>query len=169
MLTVVGEDRKGIVAALTRALYEGGANLGETSMVRLGGNFTIMMMVEYTGNAGALKSLVAPAGDRFGLSVHVDPIQAHLHRHVEPRYRVTLHGADRAGIVSDVTGALADLEFNITDLESDVGGNENAPIYILHIEGVAPVDLETLQQAIEKFSQAWNVSVRVSEIDSMIA
>jgi len=44
MVTVVGRDRPGIVAALTDALYRGGANLGETSMARLGGNFTIMLI-----------------------------------------------------------------------------------------------------------------------------
>ncbi|CAK0777283.1 hypothetical protein CCP3SC15_5790004 [Gammaproteobacteria bacterium] len=42
MLTVVGQDRPGIVALLTASLYEGGCNLGEASMIRLGGNFTII-------------------------------------------------------------------------------------------------------------------------------
>ena len=45
MLTLIGEDKPGIVAAVTQSLYELGLNLGETSMLRLGGNFTIMMMV----------------------------------------------------------------------------------------------------------------------------
>jgi len=49
MLTLVGRDRPGIVARVTRALYAGGCHLGETSMMRLGGNFTIMMMVQYGG------------------------------------------------------------------------------------------------------------------------
>ena len=45
MLTVVGRDRPGIVSQVTLALYKGGGNLGEASMVRLGGNFSIMLMV----------------------------------------------------------------------------------------------------------------------------
>ncbi len=44
MLTVVGADRPGIVARVTDALYKGGCNLGEASMMRLGGNFTIILM-----------------------------------------------------------------------------------------------------------------------------
>ncbi|MEW8430322.1 MAG: amino acid-binding protein, partial [gamma proteobacterium symbiont of Ctena orbiculata] len=39
MLTLVGEDQPGIVARVTDALYRGGCTLGETSMIRLGGNF----------------------------------------------------------------------------------------------------------------------------------
>ena len=45
MLTLIGQDRPGIVAAVTKGLFEAGCNLGETSMLRLGNNFTIMMMV----------------------------------------------------------------------------------------------------------------------------
>ena len=45
MLALVGKDRPGIVAEVTHVLYEMKGNLGETSMVRLGGNFTIMLMV----------------------------------------------------------------------------------------------------------------------------
>ena len=43
MLTVIGSDQAGIVSGLTGALYQAGANLGEASMARLGGNFTIML------------------------------------------------------------------------------------------------------------------------------
>ncbi len=45
MLTAVGEDRAGIVAGVTKALFEGGCNLGDASMMRLGGSFSIMLMV----------------------------------------------------------------------------------------------------------------------------
>ena len=38
---------------VTRALFEGGCNLGEASMIRLGANFTIMLMVSYSGDAGS--------------------------------------------------------------------------------------------------------------------
>ena len=50
MLILVGKDQPGIVAQITRALYEGECNLGEASMVRLGGNFTVMLMVQSAGD-----------------------------------------------------------------------------------------------------------------------
>ena len=34
MLTLVGEDRPGIVAHLSAALFDGGCNLGEATMMR---------------------------------------------------------------------------------------------------------------------------------------
>ena len=60
MLTLVGKDRPGIVAHVTAALYEGGANLGETSMMRLGGNFTIMLMVSGDSSEPAVQEVYLP-------------------------------------------------------------------------------------------------------------
>ena len=45
MLTMIGKDKPGMVAAISGALADHGVTLGETSMLRLGGNFTVMMMV----------------------------------------------------------------------------------------------------------------------------
>ena len=44
MLTFVGKDRPGIVAKVSQVLFDMQGNLGEASMTRLGGNFTIMLM-----------------------------------------------------------------------------------------------------------------------------
>ena len=77
MLTLVGKDRPGIVAHVTAALYEGGANLGETSMMRLGGNFSIMMMVQFSGNTHALQETVGGVAESLGLQLHIDHIEGH--------------------------------------------------------------------------------------------
>ncbi len=36
---------------------------------------------------------------QFGLRLHVYPIDGRLHEHFEPNVRITVHGADRPGIV----------------------------------------------------------------------
>jgi glycine cleavage system transcriptional repressor len=135
MLTVVGRDQPGIVAALADALFRAGVNLGEASMVRLGGSFTIMLMVETERDASAIRTILDPAGRSLGLNMHVDLIDAQLHSHVEPNVRVTVYGADRPGIVAQVTAALASRGFNILDLESDVAGTREQPIYVMTIDG----------------------------------
>lgn len=64
MLILVGEDRPGIVARVTRAIYETGCSLGEASMIRLGGNFTIMMMVSGDAAPRDLELALAPVAKR---------------------------------------------------------------------------------------------------------
>ena len=124
ILSVVGKDRAGIVSHVTAALYEGGCDLGETSMIRLGDSFTIMMMVRHDGTVKSLQNLLATVADSMGLHVHIDKMDGHLHRHVDPDVHITVYGADRPGIVAHVTGALAEAGLNIVNLDSDVGGTE---------------------------------------------
>ncbi|NIP72867.1 MAG: ACT domain-containing protein [Gammaproteobacteria bacterium] len=167
MLTVVGSDRPGIVARLTHALFEGGANLGEASMMRLGGNFTIMLMVEYAGTAHRLDELVEPVLQSLGLRWHVDRIEGRLHQHRLPDVRIRVSGADRAGIVARVTGALAEAGLNILELESDVGGSAERPIYVMHIEGHAVEGVEVLRSALAAVSDE-GMDVSLEPIDTMI-
>jgi glycine cleavage system transcriptional repressor len=167
MLTLVGEDQPGIVAQLTDALYQGGFNLGETSMIRLGGNFTIMMMVGGAGTAETLLPLIEPVARRLNLQMHLDPIHGALHQHRMPNFQVRVNGADQAGIVARVTGALAGCGFNILDLESDVVGSAQQPVYIMTIQGYTEATLEALETALDPL-KAQDIDVHVSPIETLI-
>lgn len=167
MMALVGRDQVGIVARITEALYDGGANLGEASMIRLGGNFTMMLMVGYPGTANALAALVQPVANSMALTLHIDPIEGQLHRHTEPNVGVSVHGADQAGIVARVTALLATAGMNILNLESDVGGTEAQPIYIMHIEGHCATPVEKLRAALAPLAGE-NIKIHVESIDSMV-
>lgn len=167
MLTLVGEDQPGIVAQVTEGLYEGGFNLGEASMLRLGGNFTIMMMVSGAQGEEALTRILAPVAERLGLRVHLDPIRGGLHQHRVPNFQVRVNGADRTGIVARVTAALAGCGFNILELESDVAGTEDQPVYLMTIQGYAQCALEELQRALAPLAEQ-GIDVHVSPIETLI-
>jgi len=167
MLTLVGKDRPGIVARVTSALYEGGCNLGEASMIRLGGNFTIMLMVHHEGTAQSLEAMVRPVADSLALRLHVDRIEGQLHRHVEPDVHISVYGADRAGIVAKVTGALAEAGLHILGLESDVAGSEEKPIYVMHIEGHASEGIEALRSALD-LVRGDGIEAHLDPIDTLI-
>jgi len=167
MLTVVGKDRSGIVSHVTKALLEGGCNLGESSMLRLGDSFTIMMMVGSDGTLKNLSDLIAPTAESMGLHTHVDHVQGGLHQHVEPDVHIVVYGADRPGIVAHVTGALAEAGLNIVNLDTDVGGSESASIYVMHIDGVAQEGIPALESAIEIVVKE-GVDAKLSHIETMI-
>ena len=168
MLTLVGKDRSGIVAQIARALYEGQCNLGEASMVRLGGNFTVMLMVQFTGTEQTMDDLIAPVCQSLNLRHHVDAIEGELLRHKDPDVRITIYGADRAGIVAEAAGSLAEKGFNILSLESDVGGTTENPIYIMTIEGIAEQGIEVLEEALQKLAQDKGLETQLEPIDTLI-
>lgn len=167
MLTLVGKDQPGIVARLTTALFDAGCNLGETSMIRLGDNFTVMMMVRSEGGAASVRDAVTPVADALQLVLHVDEIEAALHHRPDPDVCILVHGADRAGIVSRVTSVAADAGLNIVDLESDVGGSDVEPIYILQIAGVAEKGADVIRDALSPL-QDDGIKIDVSAMETLI-
>ena len=168
MVTLIGKDRPGIVSHVTAALYEGGGNLGETSMMRLGGNFSIMMMVEFTGSTKDLHDVLSTVTESMDLHLHIDKIDAKLHQHRIPDVRISVYGADRAGIVSKVTAVLAEAGLNILDLESDVAGEVDKPLYIMNIEGQAIEGIKPLQSALQIVKDENGIDAELIEIDTLI-
>ncbi|CAI2716991.1 glycine cleavage system protein R [Nitrospina watsonii] len=168
MLTLVGRDAPGIVAAVSKTLYERDCNIGEATMTRLGGNFSMMLMVKSPHPLNELERLLAIAVQPWNLMVHLDAIDADLHRHIEPDVRISIYGADRAGIVATATGALAKAGLNILNLETDVGGTEEQPIFIMHIEGVAEQGLPPLEEACTQLARAQQVETHLSPIDTLM-
>jgi len=167
MLTIVGRDQSGIVADISNGLFSAGCQLGETSMMRLGGNFTMMLMVQSDHNADEIEQQLQSSLTRLELKIHIDPIEAHLHEHIIPNIRVSVYGADRPGIVAAVTKILQQQGFNILDLESDVAGSDDKPIYIMHIEGHAEKSADDLEQALRSEAQA-EIDIKVSSIDILV-
>jgi len=169
MLTLVGEDKRGIVAKVTQILYENGCYLGEASMIRLGGNFTIMLMVNYADSAETLQKLLEPTIQSLGLHLHIDAIKGKLHAHETSDVRITVHGADRAGIIAQVTGVLAEAGMNILNLESNVGGTTKKPFYIMYIEGSAKEGITPLETAIHGLTQQHpDLKVKVESMETLI-
>ena len=167
MLTLVGRDKPGIVAKITMALFEAGAKLGEASMMRLGGNFTIMLMVKSDQPIEQLNQCIESVVEEMALTSSFQTIEASLHQHEIPDTRITVYGADRPGIVARATTHLLGAGFNILDLESDVAGSEADPIYIMHIEGIAAHGSDALEKAVEQIKTN-GVNVDVTPIDVMI-
>lgn len=167
MLSVIGKDRPGIVAGLTRALYDGGCNLGEASMLRLGESFAVMLMAEHGGDAAALEALVQPVAREMDLQIKVDPVEGHAHGHVTADVRIAVFGADRAGIVAQVTGVLAGAGLNILDLRSDVARGKQGPVYILQIEGQALRGIEALERALAE-DEVQGLDVSIEPIDTLV-
>ena len=171
MITLIGEDQKGIVAAVTRVLETESYNLGETSMIRLASNFAMMMMARCTSNKvcsdQTLRDNLKPVLDNFELTLHIDDVKQHKKHHLIPNMSIAVHGADQAGIVADVTDALTSFGFNILDLYSDIGGKNKDTFYILHIEGCCDsTETEVHDYVMSKLGE--HVKVVVSDIETLV-
>ena len=167
MLTVVGKDKPGIVASISEVLFDAGCNFGEASMSRLGGNFTIMLMVQYEGEMQHLEKIVSPVAQQLSLRCHVDDIEGQLHAHREPDVRISVYGPDQTGIVAHITSVLAGAGLDIYDLASDVAGTGDKPVYIMHIEGHAINGVDAIRKALNA-DKTEGIETHLEEIDTVI-
>ena len=99
---------------------------------------------------------------------HLDAIEAGLHQHIEPDVRISIHGADQAGIVFHATDALNKAGLNILNLESDVGGSSENPVYVMHIEGVTGKGFDAVDKALQTLARENDVVARMTPIDTMV-
>lgn len=74
IVTVVGQDKKGIIAKVSNILFENDINIVDISQTIMQDMFTMIMMVEFADNGISVsdieKKLMA-AGEEMGLTIHV--------------------------------------------------------------------------------------------------
>jgi len=130
-VTAVGPDAPGEVAALAEALAGLGANLEDASMTRLRGHFAMTLVASVEASAADLESALAPVSAASGLHVSVWSVDGDAAPPAAGRpWRITVHGADRPGIVAAVSHELAALGANITDLSCRLVGD----LYVMTLE-----------------------------------
>lgn len=133
-VTVIGHDRPGIIADVTAVLAALGGNLEDSTMTILRGHFAMTLIVATDVPAAEVERALAPLTADRSLLVSVRDVPPE--QEPEPLgspYVLTVHGADRPGIVSAITRVVADAGGNVTDLTTRLSGQ----LYLL----VAEVDL----------------------------
>ena len=120
IITAVGPDRPGIVGELTSYLHERGANLMDSRMVNLRGQFAILMLFEISDDsvAGLGKDLPA-VGRGMGLALSVSRQESLKTSLIEGlRFKLKTYSMDQPGIVAKITQALRGHGVNIEELSA---------------------------------------------------
>lgn len=145
-VTAIGEDRPGLVAAVTGVLHERGGNIEDSAMTILGGHFAIVLLVTTNDEPATLDQVLHERLAAFGLTIsvsHAAPPAATL----ASTHLLSVYGADKPGIVATVTKALADNGANIVDLETQIVGQTGEPVYAMVLE-FSCTDDTTVAQAV---------------------
>ena len=164
----VGADRPGIVAAVTGALAEAGANLDDTSMTILHGHFAIAMVVAGPDGLDVAAAL-APVAERLDLTVDVRPIpDGTPPAPPGDRWTLAVYGADRPGLVAAVTSVVADAGGNVIDLTTRVVGGPERPVYAMQLELALPdgVDGRSLEDRLRAVAADLGVDCTLTPADA---
>jgi glycine cleavage system regulatory protein len=119
VLTVLGDDKPGIVEQLSDRIIAAGANWEESRMARLAGKFAGLLRVSVDADrADALAASLTTLG-AGGLTVVVEP-SADSQAGASRTLRLELVGNDHPGIIRDISRVLAQHQVNIEELETNV-------------------------------------------------
>jgi glycine cleavage system regulatory protein len=166
VLTILGDDRPGLVSAVSAPISAHGASWERSEMSRLAGKFAGIVVVNVPPDR--LDALVAEltALESQGLQViaeRTDEPAPHLFQ----RLQLDLLGADRPGIVSEISAVLADAQVSIEELSTNVRDAPMAGGTLFEARAVlsAPLggDTDVLRDVLEALADELMVELRLSD------
>jgi glycine cleavage system transcriptional repressor len=163
-VTVLGDDRPGIVADVTRALVGLHGNLEDSTMTLLRGHFAMVLLVRTGAAVESVQSALDPLGADGSLVINARVLQdSTLSQIGGPSYALRVHGADRPGIVAAITGVVARNGANIVDLGTRLGDG----LYVLMAELQLPSEASAvaLGAELQDAAHELGVEVHLSPID----
>lgn len=164
ILTVVARDRPGLTQALADAVHGAGGNWHEGKLSRLGGQYVGAVLIEIEEAATAGLEAALRAIDAGTLSVAL--VNAAGQAPEGHMLSMELVGADRPGIVREVTGVLAHLGVSIDEFETEVtdGAWSGERIFRTRASLIVPraVDPDAVIGALEAISGEIMVDLSVS-------
>ncbi len=169
-LTIIGRDRAGIVSEVTGILYQLGCNIADSSCSILGGQFSMILIISHPEmqNQTTLSEAFAVL-EQSGLSVFLRTLKPGGEERPDLQGEIcmiSVYGADKPGIVYRVARELGDRQINITDLNTKLIGEKEAPVYVMMIEAIltAGMTVEDVEQWMTALKNEMNVDISVRSI-----
>jgi glycine cleavage system regulatory protein len=166
ILTVIGDDRPGLVEELATAISTHGGNWLEASMAQLSGKFA--GIVEVAVPAAEAAELKTTLSGLKGLKVSVETASSQKSALTGRRLSLSLVGHDRIGIVREVSQVLASHAVNVEDLQTRTSSAPMSAEILFHCEAeltAAPdFNARELKAALEKLSDDLMVDIKLGEM-----
>ena len=172
-VSVMGDDRPGIVAGVSRILYENDCNIEALSQTVIMGQFAMIVVVSPLKGSKleALEKAFAVLAREMRLEIHVRLLEfegwpGFASGEAEP-FVITVRGEDRPGLVSAITAILAEQGINITRLGAEVVplGQQLEYIQIYEVDIPKKLDFALIQRALRDKGVEIGVTVDMQHRD----
>ncbi|HSV39976.1 MAG TPA: ACT domain-containing protein [Nocardioidaceae bacterium] len=166
ILTVVGDDRPGLVSALSAPIKDHGGSWERSQMSKLAGKFAGIVLVGVPDERfDALVAELAALKDQ-GLAIVTERTDEPV-EHESVRLHLELLGADRPGIIAEISSALAAQGVSIDELSTDV---RDAPMAggvlfeaIAELDAPPSTSTEELRAMLEALADELMVEIQLSD------
>jgi glycine cleavage system transcriptional repressor len=164
VVTAVGPDRPGLASEFSGHIHAAGANLADSRMVNLRGQFALLALVEGSAEVlDAVKQRLREAAPSMGLhQVEFAPAPRTSPRQGVP-FRLKTYSMDQPGIVHRVTSYLREHDINVEELITRLESAPfmGTPVFTMEIVMLVPAaaSVKVLRRALEELGDALNCDV----------
>jgi glycine cleavage system transcriptional repressor len=165
VVTAVGPDRPGIASDFTGHVHAAGANLADSRMVNLRGQFALLALVE--GEPGALEALkgrLRAGASALGLTFEFSAAPRADARKGVP-FRLKTYSMDQPGIVHKITTFLREQHINVEELETHLESAPfmGTPVFTMEIVMLVPPtsNVKALRHALEELGDTLNCDIDI--------
>lgn len=144
VISALGEDRPGIVNALSRLIYDCRCNVVDSRMTVLGGEFALILLVNGAAPDMAKLQQALPAlAEKLALTLISKKTAPRSPQPDRVPYRVQAVAMDHPGIVHQLAQFFAGRDINIENLETDTyaAAHTGAPMFTLTMMVNVPGEL----------------------------
>ncbi|MDJ0878662.1 MAG: ACT domain-containing protein [Halieaceae bacterium] len=164
IITFIGDDRPGLVEALSTVVADHGGNWLESRLSQLAGKFAGLISVSLPSESGPALEAALDALHAEGISVRVTPCDSSIAQDDHQRIvTLTVLGPDRPGVVREVSAALSKLKINVVDMESFVSPApmSSEPLFQAQVEAVLPTgcELEALEESLDQIADEMHMDI----------
>ena len=157
IISVLGHDRPGILAATTKVLFEQDCNLENVSQTILQSEFAGVFIASVPDDLATeeLNSRLEEVLGELDLYVVVKPVRIDVPIYQAPAsepFVVTTKGPDRKGLVAAITGVIARHEANVSNLSAVFKGGDdpNRNIMIYEVDVPWRIDQKEFQRELRE-------------------
>ncbi|RPJ59399.1 MAG: hypothetical protein EHM23_14235 [Acidobacteria bacterium] len=167
LVTAVGPDRVGFVDEITGVLVAHGANVDESRMARLTGEFAALLLIQVPENK--VDQLTRDLDKLRRMEVWMRRVSADQSSLFQDYrlYTLAVNGADHEGIIKTMAHTLNQLGINIAELESDVvyAPETGSPLFNMRAILQVPPDLkiEAVEESLRGAGEEMCVSVQLEK------
>lgn len=174
VMTIISPDRTGLVESIARAVADHGGNWLESRMCRLGGEFAGILRIEIPEEkkAALLGALQILEANGVQIVLRADrPVPTVPAAACGKQTKLEIIGADRPGIVREITSALSRAQVNVEEFSSEI---TSAPMSgetlfkaSARLQLPSGCDLAALKRDLEKIAADLLVDVSFAELASI--
>jgi glycine cleavage system transcriptional repressor len=169
VLTLTGRDKVGIVDVVTSLIASRGGNVESSRMARLGGEFAMLLLLSLPESElpNLDQDLAALRGENYLIALLQTEDNVKKYAGWLP-YEIEVTGADREGIIRDISHQLASQGINIENMDtsSTPAPMSGTPLFMMKGVLLVPPELNfhAWSDALEEIGDRQNVSIRIEMV-----